>query len=200
MHALLKEAVYELLVARPHVRDGARYGPVEWRAYCRGYTIALTVALETMELAIARWKTRRRHRRASLKEARQTTMRRLLPILFVLLGVLPARAQTTTTTATPSSHFATEITAPDAATAAAYTWRAYVDGAASGVVLGAASCSTSATAGVQTCLLPMPRLSTGTHTATLTAANIAGESPQSAPVTFPFVDIPGVPTNVRIVK
>lgn len=192
--------MYELLVARPHVRGGERYGPVEWRAYCRGYTVALTVALETMELAIARWKTRRAHRRAHLKEARQATMRRLLPILLVLAGALPARAQTPPPTATPSSHFAMEIIAADAATAQAFTWRLYADGATTGQQLAGVACSASTTAGTQTCTMPVPAFTPGAHTVTFTAANAAGESPQSAPLTFTLVVIPSTPTNARVVQ
>jgi len=52
--------------------------------------------------------------------------------LSSLLLSVPSAAQTT---AVPSSKLALDIVAPDAATAQAYTWRVYDDGAPTGRIM-----------------------------------------------------------------
>jgi hypothetical protein len=82
-----------------------------------------------------------------------------------------------------------------AADAQALTYRYYPDGAAVGIVLTGVTCSGTTTV---TCQAPFPAFTPGTHTLTLTAGNIAGESAKSAPFAFQFVVIPAAPGNLRI--
>jgi len=56
-------AVDELARARPHERRGAKYSPLEWRAYCQGYSTALGATFAVLELAAARFKLRVQSRR-----------------------------------------------------------------------------------------------------------------------------------------
>jgi len=57
--------VYDLLTARPHVRDGRRLSPDEFRVYVEGYDAALQRAFQVMDLAVDRWKARKRHKHES---------------------------------------------------------------------------------------------------------------------------------------
>ena len=83
-----------------------------------------------------------------------------------------------------------------AAEAQALTYRYYPDGATVGIALTGVTCSGTAPV---SCTAPFPAFTPGSHTLTLTAANQAGESAQSAPFAFVFVVVPAVPANLRLV-
>ncbi len=51
-----REAVYDLLVARPHEPPESRIEPADWDAYRTGYEWALIMALRTMDHAERRYK------------------------------------------------------------------------------------------------------------------------------------------------
>ena len=109
-------------------------------------------------------------------------------LLFVFLSLAVSAA-------TPLSKFVLDEQAPDLASAQGYTYRYYADGTLTGVVI-AMTCT--GTVAPFTCTAPIPAFTPGNHTVTFTAANAAGESAQSAVLSFTFVVIPAVPTNPRI--
>jgi hypothetical protein len=82
-----------------------------------------------------------------------------------------------------------------AAEAQALTYRYYADGSATGIVLTGVTCAGTTAV---TCQAPFPAFTPGSHTITLTAGNVAGESAKSSPFAFVFVVIPSAPTNLRI--
>jgi len=110
---------------------------------------------------------------------------------FVLVAGLAAQ-----TPGSSAQRFAWDEAAPTLADAQALTYRYYPDGAAAGVTFPAVTCTGAVSP--FTCSAPIPAFTPGNHTITLTAANVAGESPKSGPFVFVFVVIPGTPTNVRI--
>jgi hypothetical protein len=103
--------------------------------------------------------------------------------------------------ATPGVSLAWDIAGADLVTVQGYTYRYYPDGATPdgatpGTVLTGVTCSGAASP--FTCSVPFPAFTPGSHTLTLTAANVAGESIPSAPFSFVFVVVPGAPSNIRI--
>jgi hypothetical protein len=120
---------------------------------------------------------------------------RLLTILLVAAAWLLLVGSAFAQTATPASRFAFDQTAPDLATANSYTYRYYADGATTGVAL---TVTCTGTASPFLCTAPVPAFTPGQHSVTLTAANIAGESPKSAPFAFTMMILPAVPANIRI--
>jgi hypothetical protein len=123
-------------------------------------------------------------------------MRWLISSVGILLLATPGFAQTPV--GTPTSTFVFDQAAPDLATARAYTYRVYVDAATAGQVVTGVTCVAGPSTGVQTCTMPFPAFTPGTHAVTLTAANQAGESAKSAAFTFTLVAVPGAPANIRI--
>jgi|SRR5581483_4152810 len=99
-------------------------------------------------------------------------------------------------TGTPSSKLIWDQTAPDLATAQAYTYTSYPDGSATGTGLSGVTCS--GTTSPFTCQVTYPAFTPGAHTLQLTAKNAAGESPKSAAFSFTFVVLPAAPVNLRI--
>lgn len=99
-------------------------------------------------------------------------------------------------TGTPTSLLAWDQVAPDLASAQGYRYTYYPDGAATGTVLAAVTCTGAASPFA--CTVAFPAFTPGPHTLQLTARNIAGESPQSAALAFTFVVIPTAPQNLRI--
>ena len=112
-------------------------------------------------------------------------------LLFLLLATI-ASGQT----GTPASKLTWDQTAPDLASAAAYTYLYYPDGATTSVTLTAVTCTGTVSPFV--CQVAFPAFTPGSHTLTLSASNVAGESAHSAPFAFVFVVVPSVPTNIRI--
>jgi len=66
-----REAVYDLAVAPPHEPEGARFTAEEWRLYVRGYGMALTMALRTMDHAEARYRLYLNTRRLDTRRQRE---------------------------------------------------------------------------------------------------------------------------------
>jgi hypothetical protein len=123
----------------------------------------------------------------------------LLPLLaLALLGAAQnVQAQTPVTS---GQHFLWDEPAPDAATAAGYTYRYYTDNAATGTIFAGVTCVTSSTAGAQTCTVLIPAFTPGVHTVTLTAATspTGTESAKSSPITFTMIFVPAPPANFRV--
>lgn len=123
----------------------------------------------------------------------------LAALMCALLGFTAvASAQTPVTTA---SKIAWDQQAPSLAEAQAYAYKYYADGAATGVALTGVVCTsiTAPTGGVvPQCEAPFPAFTPGSHSLALTAANDAGESVKSAPISFVVVVIPAAPNNLRI--
>jgi len=120
-------------------------------------------------------------------------MTRTIWLVAWLLVGLPCLVSAQTT-ATAGSKWAWDQAAPDLATAQAYTYTIYVDGAATGTVVVQTCTGVSPIS----CLAPLPVLTAGAHTAALSAKNVAGESPKTAALPFTFVTAPGAPTNLYI--
>lgn len=114
----------------------------------------------------------------------------VVAIAFVLTGTVQAQ------TATPSNSILWDQGGPDVVTVNAYTFKYYPDGAAAGVAFTAAVVCTG-TAAPFTCKVPYPAFTPGPHTVQITASNVAGESPKSAPLSFTFTVVPSAPTNLR---
>lgn len=125
-------------------------------------------------------------------------MRRLLALVFLALAI-PALAGAQTATVTPTNKFGFNEQGPDLATIQAYTYRVYADA----VVVGTptvAVCTAPVlpdTTGF-TCTFPVPPFAPGSHTLALSAANAAGESAKSAPISFTMIITPGTPGGLRI--
>jgi hypothetical protein len=122
-------------------------------------------------------------------------MKRQLLRACCVLGCVLAAAPTQAQTATPANNFAFDQGGLDLATVSAFTYRLYVDGAVTGSPI-AAICTGTASPFV--CSTPVGAFTPGIHTVTLTAANAAGESVHSAPLTFTMVIVPSAPSNLRI--
>lgn len=100
--------------------------------------------------------------------------------------------------ATAQSKLGWDQAAPDLPTANGYTYRHYDDVSATGVPLTPATCT--GTASPFACQAPFPAFTPGaTHTVAVTAANVAGESLKSTPLSFTFIVIPSVPANLRLI-
>lgn len=117
-------------------------------------------------------------------------------IIVALVLLLMPSAIFAQSTGVPGQKFAWDQAAPDLATAQALTYKHYDDGSATGVAFAGVTCS--GTVSPFQCEVLIPAFTPGTHTTTLTAGNVAGESAKSAPFSFTFVVTPGVPANIRI--
>lgn len=120
-------------------------------------------------------------------------MKRLTLLLALLVVPVTTLAQTT---GVPGQKFVWEQPAPDLATAQAYTYRHYDDGASTGTVLTSVTCA--GTASPFQCEVLIPAFTPGSHATAVSASNMAGESPKSDPFMFTFVVTPGTPANIRI--
>jgi len=112
----------------------------------------------------------------------------VLTFLFLVPSILQAQA-------TGDSKLLFDQTAVTLVEANSYIYRYYPDAATTGVIL---TVICTGTVSPFTCSAAFPAFTPGTHTLTLTAANLAGESAKSAPFTFTFVVVPGIPANIRI--
>jgi hypothetical protein len=124
-------------------------------------------------------------------------MKRFPFLLFAFLFLTSAIAHAQTVVG-PNSTSAWDVAVADAATpaaAAALTYKMY-EGSTPTTLTGV-TCVVGAT-GFQTCQAKLPAFSAGIHTVTLTATNVVGESPKSAPASFNMVlAAPGAPVNFR---
>lgn len=119
-------------------------------------------------------------------------MRHVLIALLLALGLAsPAAAQV----ATPANTVGWDQDAADLATAQAFSYRQYPDGAGTGVVLTGVTCT--GTTSPFACKVAFPAFTPGAHALALTATNEAGESLKSTPFAFRFVVIPTPPRNLR---
>ena len=118
-------------------------------------------------------------------------MKRVLLTLILVLAI-PSISWSQATTI---SRLAIDQGAPDLVTANSYTYKYYPDNAIAGIVL---SFTCTGTSSPFLCTTSFPAFTPGAHTLTVTASNIAGESPKSGILSFTFVIIPSVPTNLRI--
>ncbi len=92
--------------------------------------------------------------------------------------------------------FAWDQVAVDLAEAQSFTYKYYPDNSATGLTFATVTCTGTVSPFV--CTTPIPAFTPGTHTITITASNLAGESDKSNPFAFAFVVTPGKPTNIRI--
>jgi hypothetical protein len=120
---------------------------------------------------------------------------RLLAAALLVVGLAASLAAQAPPGST-AQRFAWDQAAATLSDAQALTYRYYPDGAAAGVTFSGVTCAGAGSA--FTCSAPIPAFTPGNHTITMTAANLAGESPKSSPFVFVFVVIPGSPSNVRI--
>lgn len=116
----------------------------------------------------------------------------MLAVAAMVMFVSCASAQTVTST----SKLMWDQQAPDLATAQAYDYRLYPDGAAT-VPTPVVGVTCSGTASPFVCVVPFPAFTPGSHTEAATAANSAGESLKSTVFAFQFVVIPSPPQNLR---
>lgn len=110
------------------------------------------------------------------------------------MAVLPGVAQEPP--AIPGQKFEWGQPAPTLADASGYTYKYYPDGATTGVTFTGVTCAGSAAP--FTCEVLIPAFTPGNHSITITASNVAGESPKSAPFAFTFVVTPAAPVSIRI--
>jgi hypothetical protein len=118
-------------------------------------------------------------------------------LLAALLLAIPAFASAQVV---PSDKIAWDQQAPDLASAQAYTYKYYPDGATTGITFTGVTCTSAGTPAVITCRANFPAFTPGAHTLTITATNAAGESPKSATFKFDLVVVPTAPTNIRTEK
>lgn len=64
---MMQATVYDLMTARPHVPDGARFTEESWRLYEAGYQHALVVVLKALKVTEARFDLRMRTKRLDAK-------------------------------------------------------------------------------------------------------------------------------------
>lgn len=122
-------------------------------------------------------------------------MRKVILAVVMMLGLAAAASAQTPTS--PISKLAWDITDTDAATAAASTYRLYVDALAP-VQLTEVTCSGSAPV---VCTAQVPALTQGQHSATVTRTVVVSgtpiESPKSNSVEFLMVLV-AAPMNLRV--
>ncbi len=124
-------------------------------------------------------------------------MRIRIPFIFAITLFLAVSTNAQTPGAGANSKIAWDQPAGTLVEAQAYTYKYYPDSAATGTTLVGVTCA-GTTAPFQ-CEVAFPAFTPGSHTLTLTAGNIAGESAKSSPpLSFVFVVTPGIPGNVHI--
>lgn len=72
---MLQEAVYDLLVAKPHEPENARFTAEEFVVYRQGYDLALVMALRVMQAAERRFALYKRTRRLEARRKREQEQR-----------------------------------------------------------------------------------------------------------------------------
>lgn len=118
-------------------------------------------------------------------------------LTLILVSVTVTLYAQNQSTGTIASKFAWDQPAPVLADAQGYTYKYYPDGAATGIAFaGGVTCSGTATPFV--CEVNIPAFTPGSHSISMTATNVAGESAKSTSFAFNFVVTPAIPTNFRI--
>jgi hypothetical protein len=120
-------------------------------------------------------------------------MRRMLFVLFALSLAGAASAQTPT--GTPTSKLLVDEGGSDLATVQGFTYAYYPDTATTPTPI-VMTCAGAASP--FTCSSAFPAFTPGPHSLTVTAKNVAGESPKSPVLSFTFVLVPNAPQNIRI--
>jgi len=116
--------------------------------------------------------------------------------LLLSVVLLALSAQAFAQTGVPGQKFAWDQVAPDLASAQAYIYKHYDDGATTGVSFAAVTCA--GTTSPFQCEVLIPAFTPGPHATAISASNLAGESPKSAVFSFTFVVTPGSPANIHI--
>lgn len=97
----------------------------------------------------------------------------------------------------PTSILGFDQPAPDLVSAQGYTYKYYPDSSSTAAALTGVTCA--GTASPFQCQSAFPTFAQGNHTLTISATNVAGESPKSDPFAFAFVSSPPQkPSNIHI--
>jgi hypothetical protein len=121
-------------------------------------------------------------------------MKRVIFILIILLAsVINTNAQLPVIS---TNKIGWDMTSPSLTEAQGYTYRYYPDNATVGIALTNVTCI--GTVSPFQCEVAFPAFAPGSHTLTLTASNLAGESPKSTPLNFTFIVTPNAPQNLII--
>lgn len=64
---MMQATVYDLMTARPHVPDGARFTEEAWRSYEQGYSHALVMVLKALKATETRFDLVQRTKRLDAK-------------------------------------------------------------------------------------------------------------------------------------
>lgn len=106
------------------------------------------------------------------------------------------------TVATPNSQYGwTQAQTATPAAALALTYKQYLDaGTTSTVLTGVTAIATPSVAQSSDCLAPIPPMTVGVHSVTISASNASLESAKSTSITFTMAIVPATPSNFRIVK
>src|SRR4030095_4421265 len=108
-------------------------------------------------------------------------MTRYLLAAALLFVAVPVSAQVPV--AGPTSFFQWTQSAANAATAQAYVYRYYMDGAATSTMATSVTCAGTTTI---TCEAAVPAMTPGNHTVQISAASTVGESAKSSPFSFAY--------------
>lgn len=137
---------------------------------------------------------------SSLDTRRTSWVRRAtLQFLGVAVCFLLMASTSFAQAATPSSKLGFDEAGWSVATAQSAVYTPTVDGVAlPAFAASAVVCTATVSPAGATCTVPLPALTIGPHTMTLTETISGVTSPQSAPLTFSFVVVV-VPTNLRII-
>lgn len=121
-------------------------------------------------------------------------MKRIFLSIILLLVASVVYAQPP---ATGGNKIGWDQAAPTLAEAQGYTYKYYPDSATAGTALVSVTCA--GTVSPYQCEVAFPAFTPGSHTLTITASNLAGESVKSTPpLSFVFVVTPSAPSNVKI--
>lgn len=124
----------------------------------------------------------------------------MIRCVLIVIGSLIAWPVAAQVNAVPGQQFVWDQPAPNLVEANGYTYLHYDDNATTGVAFSGVVCveKTPVVSNVYECAVAIPAYTPGTHTVTVAAKNIAGESERSIPLTFTLVVVPGTPTALRV--
>lgn len=118
-------------------------------------------------------------------------------VIAIALSILGVALRVDAQTATPSSSLAWDQLGQAPALASGATYRLYVDGAVVGSTVASVTCAVGPSVADATCVAPLPPLTAGQHTVTLSQIIDSAESPQSIALTFSVVIVVR-PTSLRL--
>lgn len=116
----------------------------------------------------------------------------LFTLVILFLSLMPVYGQSAIST----SKIGWDQDATTLIEAQGLTYKYYADASVTGVAFVTVSCV--GTVSPYQCEVAFPAFTPGTHSITLTAGNLAGESIKSLPLGFTFVVIPTAPKNLKI--